>query len=121
MIDLDRLGELPKVPADEDLPADMDCVYAKDHLDEALRPGVVVDCQICVRPWGRSGRTVRLWTPCCGRVRQGLTSGDLLSCPACGWRWTLYVLGWTNRFVSLGPRQKAGKSHISEHTLPASG
>lgn len=100
-----NLEALPDRSTGEDLPPDMDCVYAGDHPDECKRPGVVVDCKYCIKPWGRDPKQVRMWTPCCGRVRQCLRSGAEISCPACGWRWKLYVLGWTNRIVSLGPRQ----------------
>lgn len=98
-----ELGVLPERPTDEDLPSDMNCVYAFDHPDECRQPGVVVDCAFCVKPWGPDSRKVRLWVPCCGAARQGLTHGDETSCPKCGWRWRIYLLGWTSRFVSLGP------------------
>lgn len=51
--------------------------------------------------WGKKGG-VKMWTPCCSRVRRPVHHGEAVSCPACGWWWRLHLMGWTNRIVSLG-------------------
>lgn len=108
------LKTLPERPTDDDLPSDMDCVYAFDHPDECRKPGVVIDCVYCVRPWGPDPKKVRMWTPCCGKIRQSLRHGDVTHCPACGWQWRLFLLGWTSRIVSLGPRPRKKRKACAE-------
>ncbi|MFE0472439.1 hypothetical protein ACFW2V_12580 [Streptomyces sp. NPDC058947] len=100
---------LPDNPTADDLPSDMDCVYAGNHPDECRRVGVVIDCAYCIRPWGSDFKKVRMWTPCCGRVRQGVKNGGTVSCPGCDWQWTLFILGSTNRMLSVGPRPRRKK------------
>lgn len=110
------LETLPERPTEGDLPPDMDCVYAGNHPDECRKPGVVVDCEYCIRPWGPDPRKVRMWTPCCGRIRQSLRSGDKVSCPKCGWEWRLFLFSLTNRIVSLGPRPRRKRKTCPEST-----
>jgi hypothetical protein len=107
---VDNLECLLDKPTADDLPPDMDCVYAGNHPDECRKVGIVIDCgAFCFRPWGSSLKKFRMWTPCCGRVRQGVQSGDTISCPACDWQWALFVLGSTNRMVSMGPKPRGKK------------